>query len=132
MIRNSKDPRPSVGGFSLVEVIIALMILTVGILGLAGTTAFVVRQVNMADVSTDRSNARQSVLERIRAMDYDSLASGSDSIGRYAMSWRVTVDGTSKVVAVAITGPGMKSVPGTMPALGNAVTDTFTYRVLKP
>ena len=69
------------GGFTLVEVIIAITILAFGLLGMAGTTALVVRQVTLADVATERSAALQTTIESLRALPFDSLAAGSDSVG---------------------------------------------------
>lgn len=74
-------------GFSMVEVIIAIVVLAVGVLGFAGTTAYIVRQVTLADVMTERSAALQSTIERLQAMDFDSVGYGSDSVGVFGVSW---------------------------------------------
>lgn len=127
--RRSPDAR---SGFTIVEVIVAMIILTTGVLGLAGTTGLIVRQITLSDATTERSVALQSVIERLRAQDYDSVDSGSDTLGNYAVGWTVGLDGqTSKVVTVVTTGPGLTSASG-FPSLAPSVTDTFTYRIVKP
>jgi len=119
-------------GFTLIEVMVALVILAVGVLGLAGTTALVVRQVTLADVATERAAALGTVLERVRAMDFDSVGTGSDTIGSFTASWSSTDFGRSKLVTVVTLGPGLQTGTGNMPHLSNSVADTFVYRVIDP
>lgn len=119
-------------GFTLIEVIVALVILAVGVLGLAGTTALVVRQVTLSDVATERAAALGTVLERVRAMDFDSVGTGSDTIGSFSASWSSTDFGRSKLVTVVTLGPGLQTGTGNMPYLSNSVADTFVYRVIDP
>ena len=115
----------------MVEVLVAMVILAVGVLGLAGTTAVVVRQVTLSDVTTERSVALQTVVERLRATDYDLLGSGSESVGRFTASWTTyDLDG-SKVVTIVTVGPGLVSGAG-MPHLGSGVADTFQYKIVQP
>ena len=121
-------------GFSLVEVVIAIVILAFGVLGLAGTTMFVVRQVTLADVNTKRSAALQTVVERIRSTNFNSVGTGTETIGSYAVAWSVTDStGTMKTVRVITTGPGLrKDSAAVVPMLGPGVRDTFTMIVLRP
>jgi Tfp pilus assembly protein PilV len=121
-------------GFSIVELVIAVIILAVGVLGLAGTTALVVRQVTLADVNTERSAALQTVIERIRATNTNTITPGSQTIGSYAVSWTIT-DSTnlSRTVRVITTGPGLrKDSAAVVPMLGASVADTFTLVMLRP
>jgi type IV pilus assembly protein PilV len=129
----TRPPRGS-GGFSLIELIIALIILTFGVLGMAGTTALVVRQTTLADVNTERSAALQSVVERIRATSYNSVGTGSSTVGAFTVSWSVASStGNTKTVRVITTGPGLrKDTAAVVPTLGNNVQDTFTMIVLLP
>jgi len=119
-------------GFTMVEVIIAIMVLTFGLLGMAGTTALVVRQVSLADVTTERSVALQTTLERLQSLPFDSVISGTDSIGIFGVRWTVTASLAEwKVVEVVTRGPGMRSGSGGFPMLVNQVPDTFTYRIIR-
>jgi type IV pilus assembly protein PilV len=118
-------------GFTLVEVCVALILLTFGILGLAGTTGFVVRQVELADVTTERSAARQVVVERLRATPYASVAAGSQSVGAYTVVWSILDNaGQTTEVRIVTQGPGLKS--GSPPYLAPTVSDTLTLVLLKP
>ena len=122
------------GGFTIVELVIAIIILAFGVLGLAGTTMLVVRQVTLADVNTERAAALQAVVERLRATNTNTLTNGSQTIGSFAVSWTVT-DSTalSKTVRVITTGPGLrKDSAAVVPMLGNNVQDTFQLVKLKP
>lgn len=122
------------GGFSLVELVVAVVILAIGVLGLAGTTAFVVRQVTLADVNTERTAALQAVVEQIRSTSYNSVGSGSQTVGSYAVAWSVTDStGQTKVVQVITTGPGLnKDTSAAVPMLARNVQDTFTMIMLRP
>ena len=121
-------------GFSMVEVIIAIVVLAVGVLGFAGTTAYIVRQVTLADVMTERSAALQTTIERLQAMDFDDVGYGSDSVGVFAVRWSSQSETTqSKLVTILTLGPGLHtSATNPFPMLGPNVLDTFEYRVIKP
>ena len=123
--------RNSRAGFTIVEVVIAVVILAVGLLGMAGTTLLVVKQTTLADVTTERSVALRSTLERLRAMPYDSVVNGSDSIGAFSISWTVTDVGLWRDVELVTVGPGLRSGSG-FPTVAPSVPDTFTFRVLQP
>jgi len=124
--------RHSRAGFSMVEVIIAMIILTVGVLGLAGTTAFIVRQVTLSDLMTERAAAFQTVVDRLQSLPYDSVGSGSDSIGIFEATWTsVASGGQNKIVTIITTGPGMTSIAGGAPFNAPQVVDTFRFRILR-
>lgn len=116
----------------MVEVIAAIVILTVGVLGLAGTTGYVVRQVTLANMMTERSVAQQTVIEKVQAMPFTDLSSGTDSVGRFSVSWTSTDEtAASKLVTIVTTGPGLaSSASNPFPELGDNVADTFVYRVI--
>lgn len=121
-------------GFSLVELVVAVIILAVGVLGLAGTTAFVVRQVAHADVVTERSAAFQTVIEDLRATPWSTITPGSRTVGAFSVAWTF-VDSTihTKTVEVVTAGPGMgRDSEEGMPRLMTNVYDTFTFLVLRP
>jgi Tfp pilus assembly protein PilV len=119
-------------GFTMVEVIFAIMILAFGLLGMAGTTALVVRQVTIADLATERSAALQTTIERLRALPFSQLANGSDSVGIFRVAWTVTdPTGQWATLKIVTTGPGIGTVEGGPPLMLPAVPDTFEYRILR-
>ena len=122
-------------GFSLVELVMALFVLAFGVMGLATTTLFITRQLTLAEVTTSRVAAIQSVMERIRATPYDSIKAGGDTIGPLVVSWApIVTTAQTKSVQIVAVGPGQASMSetGSSPMMSNAVTDTVMYRVLKP
>jgi prepilin-type N-terminal cleavage/methylation domain-containing protein len=123
-------PCGSRAGFSMVEVIIAMIILTVGVLGLAGTTGYIVRNVTLADLMTERSAAFQTIVDRIQSLPFDDVTSGSDSVGIFAITWSSALDGPqNKIVTIVTLGPGLGGT--TFPTNDPQVADTFQFRVLR-
>jgi len=118
------------GGFMMVEVIIAIVILAVGVLGLGGTTAYIVRQVTLSDLMTERSIAFQTIVDRLQSLPYDSVGSGTDSVGVFSIGWRSVADGAqNKIVTIVTVGPGLG---GTItPTNDPQAVDTFVFRILR-
>lgn len=113
------------------EVIIAMVILTVGVLGLAGTTAYIVRQVTLADLMTERAAAFQTTIDKIQSLPYAAVTSGTDSVGVFYVRWTAVDDGAqNKIVTILTQGPGLVR-NSAFPILGAVVIDTFTFRVLR-
>lgn len=122
------DPR---AGFTLIEVILAMVILAVGLLGTAGTTLLLVRQTTLADVTTERAVALQGTIEGLKSIPFDSVSSGADSIGAFEISWTVrTASRRWKEVNIVTTGPGLQAGGG-FPTVGQSVPETFNYRILR-
>lgn len=111
------------------ELLVALVLLTVGLLAFAGVTTVLIRQVTAAGLATERATAVQTVVERLRALPYDSIGSGSDSLGPFRVTWTSTTEENSKEVRVITVGPGHRGGQG---ALRPTVADTFSTRILEP
>jgi prepilin-type N-terminal cleavage/methylation domain-containing protein len=123
-------PRRAEGGFSMIEVIVAMMVLTIGVLGLAGTTAYIVRQVTLGDLMTERSAAFQTVIDRLQSLPYDQVTSGTDTIGVFQIRWTSTNSGPqNKIVQMITVGPGLGGA--LVPTNDPVAVDTFTFRVLR-
>ena len=131
--KDSKSPKPTPkDGFTLLEVVVAMVILTFGVLGLAGTTMYVVRQVSLADLQTQRVAVVQSVVERLKAQPFDTLGSGVDSMGVFSVEWNSWTEGArSKGVEVVSTGPGLV-ITANGPRILPGVVDTFYYQIVRP
>lgn len=127
-------PGASRAGFTIVEIVVAVIVLAFGVLGMAGTTAYVVRQVTLAQITTRRAAAVQDVVERQRALAYTDMASGADSVGPFYVRWVVSYDGArSASITVLTSGPGLATVDGGgIPTIMPAVVDTFVYRRVMP
>ncbi len=119
-------------GFTLVEVVIALVLLTAGLLAVAGGTGHMLTQMSLADARTARIAAIQNAAEQVRATDYATLSSkcssGSLVTGRYTVNCRVTQVGNDlKAVYLVSDGPGLRN--GRVQA---SVVDTFVIRIAEP
>ena len=117
-------------GFTIVEVLIAIVILAVGMLALATTSIFATTQVKVADLKTEQSLAVQEAVEQLRAGPYASVVSRPFSnavvAGSYRVWWGVNqLNPNLRRVNVFTQGPGYISGRGWT----SVDTDTFTVEI---
>ncbi len=108
-------------GFTIVEVIIAMIILTVGILGIVGATAKMTAMQSKGERLATAAFYAQSRMEQLRAAGCTLATGGSETlVGVYIMTWTVAAQaGGSRAVTVAAEYPTGTAV---------AAVDTFeTY-----
>lgn len=74
-------------GFTLVELMVAIVIMAVGVLGLAGTAALVSRLSGGAAQETLAADVASSRFEKMRSLSCASIASGSDTTRGMQESW---------------------------------------------
>jgi type IV pilus assembly protein PilV len=72
------------GGFTIVEVIVAIIVLTVGLLGLVTTSALVTRMIARGNRSSNAATFASKRLEQLRVTGCTSQAAGRDTL--YAQS----------------------------------------------
>ena len=114
MSTHTRKPGPE-AGVSIVEVLIALVVFTVGALAAAQHTLVARQQANAGEIITEAAAAAQYQMETLRSLPPDNLVSDSDTVWGFPISW--TVSGTApKVVVLAIE---RRSV------LGGMTVDTF-------
>ena len=77
-------------GFSLVEVLVVLMIISVGILPIAVVQHRARREVSEADQYTQALNVAQAQMERIKGQGFGVAASDSGQAGRIVWNAQVT------------------------------------------
>ncbi len=84
-------------GFTIAELIVAILIITVGVVALAGSSAAVLRQMDLAQGQTLAATIAQSEFETIRSYGAcASMTSGSSTIRHMPVAWTVsTVPGTT-------------------------------------
>ncbi len=118
-------------GFSLVELIIALLILSVAILAMGASTGHVMAQIQAAELRTERMSAVRGAAEVLRGTAWGSLTtvcqSGSDDFGtdHYTVSCTVTQPSTNlQVVQLVTVGPGFVAGKFT-----TTVADTFAISI---
>jgi prepilin-type N-terminal cleavage/methylation domain-containing protein len=121
-------------GLTLVELLVAMVVLTIGILGMAAGTGWMVRSVDLTQVDTGRMTAMQSGIETVRATPFAEVGSGSLTRGDFDVTWTVVEEAPNwRLVQFIITGPGRDpQSSGTTATISNSVADTVEYRVNRP
>jgi prepilin-type N-terminal cleavage/methylation domain-containing protein len=104
-------------GFTIVEVLVAIMILSVGIMGLVTTAGLVTRMIGQGQRYTEASALANERVELLRTSQCAAVGSGSETRGAYQISWRV----------VAVAGDKGRSIQVTVqsPTTRGSRTDTF-------
>jgi prepilin-type N-terminal cleavage/methylation domain-containing protein len=103
-------------GFTLLEVIIAISILTFGILAVGAMQSAALRGNNFAYGRTSASTLAQDALEDQMALSYDNMIVGNFSRdeGNYTVNWTVTEFGTGttayKTITVTVTYLGLMEI----------------------
>lgn len=118
------------GGFTIVEVLIAIVILAVGMLALATTSIFATTQVRVADLKTEESLAVQQIIEQMRSIPFDSLRARTETdaeqVGSFEVWWSLTPQTRFLTEVTLFTkGPGYLSGVGWNPT----VRDTFVVQI---
>jgi type IV pilus assembly protein PilV len=79
-------------GFSLVEMMIAITILGVGLLSLAGLFPLAMERVSVGDLDSRATFHAQAKIEEFKSVPWDQLvaAAGNDVVdGRFQRSWQI-------------------------------------------
>ena len=92
-------------GFTLVEVLVATVILTIMIGAALGLTTWVLRANAYSNKLTDATTMAQGKMDEILDGRFSSMASGNDTVDRFRRNWTVTPAsyGNDVVVEVAWT-----------------------------
>ncbi len=109
-------------GFTVVEVVVAIVVLSIGILGLATTAALVTRMIGQGTRFTEASTLAQERFEMLRPLPCDSLRAGTATPSPYAVAWTVDSIGgrpPGRLVRVLVKAP-------TAAGGARVRTDTFT------
>jgi prepilin-type N-terminal cleavage/methylation domain-containing protein len=106
-------------GFTLVELMVAVLVLTVGLLGLLGAAASTIRVVGEGDRTVAAAYHAASRIDRLSALGCDNASNGADTVETiYSIAWTVAGDAASRVRPVMLT----VQYPGTK---GQVRADTF-------
>ena len=133
MKQPASEPTSVRGGFSLVEIIAAIMILSTGLLAMAASMTFVSAQLRSTAFDTQRTLARQQVIEQLRGTFFANLTTNTTgvAVGRYTVRWNVTTPGgvgAVRQVSVITTGPAYRAKKGSRVV----VADTATIEIVSP
>jgi len=106
-------------GFTLVELMVAITILSVALLGLIGTMASTIRVLGEGDRAMTAAYHSSGMMEELEALGCDNLSAGSDTAQAvYVMSWTVSGDSSSAIRDINL----VTQYPG---VAGQARADTF-------
>ncbi len=103
------------GGFSLIEVLVAVLVLSLGLLGFAATLGVSVRSNQSANFRTQATNLAYEILDRIRANSPNALG--------YAMS------PTSATTSISGTSQARRDVQTWMGNVRRALGDDATAEI---
>lgn len=96
-IRNNK-------GFTLIEIMVAIFILVVALLGVAAVTVSVINGNAFSKDITSATTLAQDKIEELKDTAYGSIVSGSDTSSIYTRTWTVTSPITdSKTIVVVVS-----------------------------
>jgi prepilin-type N-terminal cleavage/methylation domain-containing protein len=95
-------------GFTLVEVLIAVMVLGVGITALVGSSALTTRMISRGQMSTRAAEVASGRMDSLRVLAYATsprcthagFVAGSRSYGALSVSesWTITANGKARVI----------------------------------
>jgi prepilin-type N-terminal cleavage/methylation domain-containing protein len=90
-------------GFTIIEVLIAITMLSIGLLGMLGATAATIRVVGESDRMVTAAYQATQRLERLEALGCDAAASGTDTQQSIDLAWTVGGTATDWTRAVTLT-----------------------------
>jgi len=110
-------------GFTVVEVLIAVLVLTFGLMGLVATAALTTRMIGQGQRYTEASTLASQRFEILRARACSALADSTDVQGRFTVTWTVAAAdaGRSRLITLTVASPT---------GAGTVRSDTFTTKRL--
>ena len=76
-------------GFTLIEMIIAIIIMSIGVMGLAGTASFVATQMGGANAQTIAAGLASKVSDSLAARRCAAIIDGSQTVRGVRVAWTV-------------------------------------------
>jgi len=90
-------------GFTLIEIIIAIFILVVALMGLAGVASTVINGNSFSKEITTATTLAQEKIEELKNTNYQNLGDGTDSQSIYTRIWTITQTATHiKTIEVVV------------------------------
>jgi prepilin-type N-terminal cleavage/methylation domain-containing protein len=102
-------PRPCRRGFTLVEVVVAVLLLSLAALGVASTATYAARLAASARALAEATRATALVVDSLRAVACPSLVSGVATTVAGTVRWTLTPYAGTRAVRAVLT-PGSSRV----------------------
>ncbi|MBX6362831.1 MAG: prepilin-type N-terminal cleavage/methylation domain-containing protein [Gemmatimonadetes bacterium] len=125
-------------GFSLIELMVAVVLLAVGLLSMAGMSSYAMTRIRMTKVDTRRAAVVASTIEQLRAKMADRT--GFDSVAAVPASTPITMQGYKVWYDITDVGPDfdLKTITIYTEGVGyragwqTAARDTFVVTFARP
>jgi prepilin-type N-terminal cleavage/methylation domain-containing protein len=101
-IRRNSVRRKARKGFTLIEMIIAIIVMSIGIMGLAGTASYVAIQMGGGNVQTVAASLATKVADSLAARRCSSIVSGTQTRRGVTLSWIVADSSRTKWVTDSV------------------------------
>jgi len=98
MRRLRRRPRRARHGFTVIEMIIAIMVMSIGIMGLAGTARYVAMQMGNGNTQTLAATLATKVADSLSARRCAAIASGNQTKRGVTVTWTVADSSRTKWV----------------------------------
>ena len=97
-------------GVTILEVLVAMLVLTVGILAMATTAALVTRMIGQGQRFSEVGAVASQRIEILRSQSCGALSNGSATEGAYVLSWTVdsVAGGKARSVQVIVVSPTVR------------------------
>jgi len=97
-------------GFSITEIIVSVMIVSIGVIAFATAVGLASRDIKLGQRHTDIAMLVTDQLEQLKTVPYDQVQSGQRTQGDYQLTWTV-VGGNPKKVVLVVQYTGLDSNP---------------------
>jgi len=102
MMRQRRAPRERRArrGVTLIEVIIAIIVMSIGVLGLAGTASYVAQQMGGGNAQTVAAAMSTKIADSLAARRCPSLVNGSQTSRGVTVTWTVTAASPARTATI--------------------------------
>jgi prepilin-type N-terminal cleavage/methylation domain-containing protein len=90
-------------GFTLLETVLALLLFSVGALGLAATTAAITRNLTLSSIRERSARIAAARIETLHSLTCAAITSGTESLTGVTSSWSATASGSRVSLTEAVT-----------------------------
>ena len=90
-------------GISVLEVLVAMTVFAVAVLGLASASIAATKQLQTSRDDVRMWSATQTQLDRLASIGFENIASSADTVQSYEMTWTVERTNPKKIVLVVNT-----------------------------